>query len=136
MVNKYAVLDGGVVTNLIVWDGETELPSELGTPVVATSEVSIGWWYDGSDFSSPPEPEKAQAEISLLNLSSAQSEYDKATTKINSLNERIQDADFNDVTEDVVKASLSEWTGYRKALRAYLKSDGLSILPASPVVIK
>lgn len=136
MVNKYAVIDGGAVTNLIVWDGETELPSELGKPVVATSEVSIGWRYDGSDFSSPLEPEKTQTEISLLNLSSAQSEYDKATAKINSLNERIQDADFNGVTEDAVKTSLSEWTGYRKELRAYLKSDGLGILPVSPGDIK
>ena len=136
MVSKYAVIEDGIVVNLIVWDGKNALSPDLGEPVVASDNISIGWRYDGSDFSSPPEPEKTQAEISLLNLSSAQSEYDKATTKINSLNEHIQDADFNDVTEDVVKESLSEWTGYRKALRAYLKSDGLSILPASPVVIK
>lgn len=132
MANKYAVIDGGVVINLIVWDGETELPSELGTPVAATSEVSIGWGYDGKNYSSPSEPEKSQDDISLLNLATAQSEYDKATAKINSLTERIQDTDFKDVTEIVVKSSLAEWTNYRKELRAYLNSDGLNDLPASP----
>lgn len=132
MVNKYAVIEGGIVVNLIVWDGKNSLPADLGKPVAASEGVSIGWGYDGTDFSSPPEPEKTQTEISLSNLAAAQSEYDKATVKINSLNERIQDTDFNDVTESAVRSSLAEWTNYRKELRGYLNSDGLNDLPTSP----
>lgn len=129
MVNKYAVIEGGIVVNLIVWDGKSALPPESGEPVAAGDGVSIGWGYNGSEFSSPPESVKTQAEISRLNLSLAQSEYDKSTAKINALNERIQDADFNDVTENAVRSSLEEWTGYRKELRAYLNSDGSGALP-------
>ncbi|MEX9827604.1 hypothetical protein [Raoultella planticola] len=132
MVNKYAVIEDGVVVNLIVWDGKSTLPQEISEPVAATDGVRIGWGYNGSDFYSPPEPEKTQDEISLLNLATAQSEYDKATAKINSLNERIQDTDFNDVTESAVRSSLAEWTNYRKELRSYLTSDGLNSLQTPP----
>ncbi|EMO6449565.1 hypothetical protein RNH54_005666 [Raoultella planticola] len=132
MVNKYAVIEDGVVVNLIVWDGKNSLPADLGKPVAASEEVGIGWGYNGTDFSSPPEPEKTQAEISLSNVATAQSKYDKATVKINSLNERIQDNDFNNVTESAVRSSLAEWTNYRKELRSYLASDGLKSLPVPP----
>lgn len=52
---KYAVVQEGIVENLVVWDGNTEtwLPPEGATAVLVPdgTMVSIGYAYDGTEFS-------------------------------------------------------------------------------------
>lgn len=51
----WAVIDGGVVVNLIVWDGETDWSPGAGLTVVSAEPgVAIGWTWDGERFAPPP----------------------------------------------------------------------------------
>ena len=48
---RAAVVEDGKVVNVIVVDGEH--PSWI----ICGDDVAIGWAYDGSEFTPPPEPE-------------------------------------------------------------------------------
>jgi hypothetical protein len=62
---NYALIQGGIVINVIVWDGNTETwapPSDVSAVLLpAGSEVGIGWSYDGANFAppSPPSPQES-----------------------------------------------------------------------------
>jgi hypothetical protein len=53
----YAVVENGVVVNLVLWDGDTAIwqPPEGSTavPVPIDVYVTIGSLYDGTSFSNP-----------------------------------------------------------------------------------
>ncbi|WP_456309764.1 hypothetical protein [Serratia proteamaculans] len=133
MNDIYAVVDKGVVVNLVVWDGESEWAPEAGKAVLCGIDVGIGWLYDGERFTAPI-IEKTPEELSMENMSTARSEYERATVSITALNEQIEDADYSGTTEDTVKTELTAWTEYRKKLRAYIKSgDGSHALPERPI---
>lgn len=63
------------------------------------------------------------------NLQTAQSEYNVSTLKIDALSQQIEDEDGDLPT---LEATKTQWTNYRKSLRAYLKTDGSGELPTSP----
>jgi hypothetical protein len=55
-VGRYAIVIDTNVTNIVLWDGQCEVPSNL-TMVEITDEmppVGIGWKYDGSEWIEPP----------------------------------------------------------------------------------
>lgn len=135
MGNVYAVVDKGVVANLVVWDGESEWAPDVGKAVLCGADVGIGWLYDGEKFT-PPVIVKTPEELSIENMSVARSQYDRATVSITALNEQIEDADYDGTTEEAVKAGLAAWTDYRKQLRAYIKAgDGSKQLPSAPMML-
>ncbi|MEQ4883718.1 hypothetical protein, partial [Escherichia coli] len=49
----YAVVQNGVVTNLVVWDGKSEFKQEKADIVKCVGDVGIGWLYDGKKFIKP-----------------------------------------------------------------------------------
>jgi hypothetical protein len=52
-MNTYAIVNSGIVTNLIVWDGVTPYnpgPGNILVEVPAGLNVDIGWTYDGTNF--------------------------------------------------------------------------------------
>ena len=52
----YAVIENGVVVNMVVWDGHTAwvpLPGREAIQLQDGSTVSIGWTWDGTNFSPP-----------------------------------------------------------------------------------
>lgn len=56
MMQNYAVVNAGLIVNVIVWDGITEYVLPEWMTVVAIppdSLAAIGWSWDGSSFSSP-----------------------------------------------------------------------------------
>jgi len=138
MMADYAIIKDGVVKNVIVWDGKGDLFSEYSTyeikkgqqvgPGFSAEQNSSGHW----EFKAPViviTPEEQAA----LNLQLAQSEYVRASAKITALNERIEDEDYSGTTEAAVKAELTLWTTYRKALRAYSSAaDGDAAFPSAP----
>lgn len=63
------------------------------------------------------------------NLNKAQEQYEIATSNIDALSQQIEDEDGDLPT---LEATKTQWTNYRKGLRAYLKTDGSSELPTSP----
>lgn len=52
---KYAIINDGVVANVIEWDGKSAWTSPDGTTLAPLGEspAGPGWTYDGNDFSAP-----------------------------------------------------------------------------------
>jgi hypothetical protein len=51
---NYAIINNGVVENVIVWDGESEYPNSTALINLASHpEVCPGYTYDGTTFSPP-----------------------------------------------------------------------------------
>lgn len=139
MSKTYAVIENGMVINVIVWDGKASmvwggdhlaiqiLQSGTGT---SAPTPGIGWSYANGVFTPPPSPPLTPENIAAKNLAQAQAAYNVATSKITALNEQIADADYAGTTEAEVSAALISWTDYRKQLRAYIKTgDGRLALP-------
>jgi hypothetical protein len=63
---NYAVVKGGVVDNMIVWDGVRELSIPGSELVLATADTRIGGSWDGNVFTfvepTPPEPTAAEVQ--------------------------------------------------------------------------
>ncbi|EEZ7155756.1 hypothetical protein FQG50_04760 [Escherichia coli] len=53
MSDIYAVVQNGVVTNLVVWDGKSWFKPEKADIVKCVGDVGIGWLYDGEQFIKP-----------------------------------------------------------------------------------
>lgn len=119
----YALIEDGVVTNTIVWDGPESSPMEFGEGVTFAeipdgdgNSPSMGWSYDGKLFSAPPLTDdeiaaNTQAAIDA-NTSLKQALIAQATVAIAPL----QDAVDLDEATDVETASLKSWKQYRVAL--------------------
>lgn len=141
MSKTYAVIENGMVVNVIIWDGKTsmgwggdQLTIQIAQSGVGTSTPmpGIGWSYENGVFTPPPSPPLTPENIAAKNLALAQVEYNLATAKITALNEQIADADYAGTTEAEVNADLIAWTNYRKNLRAYIKeNDGSKDLPVA-----
>lgn len=58
MSDTYAVVENGVVTNIIIWDGGGEWSPDSGKAVKVKRECGIGWIYDGKSFTPPALGEK------------------------------------------------------------------------------
>ena len=62
---RYAVVQDGVVDNMIVWDGVNELSIPNSELIEATDDARIGGSWDGNvfTFSASPSPEPTEEEI-------------------------------------------------------------------------
>ncbi|MEB1007762.1 hypothetical protein VC862_24590 [Citrobacter braakii] len=140
MSQTYAVIENGMVVNVIIWDGKAtmgcggqqsliQIPQSGGGPT-----PGIGWSYADGVFTPPPSPPLTPESMAAKNLALAQAAYNVATAKITALNEQIADADYAGTTEDEVNDELTAWTDYRKQLRSYIKeNDGSKDFPVAPV---
>ncbi|MEZ0602968.1 hypothetical protein ACAX43_12555 [Paraburkholderia sp. IW21] len=56
---RFAVIQNGLVSNIIMWDGASTLALPNGATTVQladTQNVGVNWAYDGAAFSAPPQP--------------------------------------------------------------------------------
>lgn len=55
VTSNYAIVENGTVTNVVVWDGNTEdwQPPSGAQAVPATGDAVIGATYDGAKFTPP-----------------------------------------------------------------------------------
>lgn len=57
-INRYAIVENGMVTNVILWDGNTETwQPPMGSTanlLPNDSPVGPGWTFDGTDYAGPP----------------------------------------------------------------------------------
>lgn len=137
-MSAYALIKDGVVVNAVLWDGEGDLFQEFDTYEIGDGET-VGPGYSAKKDSkgkwtfSAPVIEISPEEQANKNIQDALSSYDRASVKITSLNEVIEDEDYLSFSEEDVRAELATWTSYRKAIRAYIaKGDGKVALPKSP----
>lgn len=57
MSDRYAVLDGDAVVDVVLWDGQSEYPGSERL-VACPEEVSVGWAREGGAWA-PPHAEEA-----------------------------------------------------------------------------
>ncbi len=56
-MSRYAIVESGVVTNVIIWDGQGDFfPSMTVILLLDDSQVGPGYTYDGTTFTAPPSP--------------------------------------------------------------------------------
>jgi len=54
---RYAIIKDGTVTNVIIWDGETDLGITDQLVELGDNRAGVGWAYDGENFVAPLEEE-------------------------------------------------------------------------------
>ncbi|MFT4064263.1 hypothetical protein [Paraburkholderia sp.] len=88
-MSKYALVRDGVVVNLTLWDGASQVDFGAGvTAVAATDAVQIGYGYDGSKFIAPA------PQVTVTPIPSAQELADKI--------------------DDLVASIYSNWTRFQQ----------------------
>ncbi|MDL4913725.1 MAG: tail fiber assembly protein [Enterobacterales bacterium endosymbiont of Blomia tropicalis] len=67
MSTSYAVIENGMIVNVIAWDGETEFTVPDNQQLINISDISeqpgIGWAYSDGEFTAPPPPERSHDEL-------------------------------------------------------------------------
>jgi hypothetical protein len=60
-MNKYAVVVNGVVTNVALWDGQTDWAPD-GEVILLADGISAGpkWTYSNGIFTEPVDPEEQE----------------------------------------------------------------------------
>ncbi|EKS5466246.1 hypothetical protein QB691_000112 [Escherichia coli] len=59
-MKEWAVVENGIVVNVVLWDGISEWHAgedQEVIEVVGDSQAGIGWTYSGGEFVPPPELE-------------------------------------------------------------------------------
>lgn len=58
-MNRYAIIESGTVTNVVIWDGEAECAAIPADAVKLDdgSPVGPGYTFEGTSFAAPPAPE-------------------------------------------------------------------------------
>lgn len=137
-MGKYALVEGGVVKNIIEWEGPDASPVDFGNGVVAIEYdeknlAGIGYTYKDGVFTAPPATEaeiKNQKEMERLNNSAAK-EYlmSEASQKISVL----QDAVNLCMATDEEGVALPLWKEYRVLLsRINADTSGIIAFPQKP----
>lgn len=114
---RYVIVDisTGMVTNMIVWDGEAEWAPEEGSVAIQSEDAQTGWTYADGVFTSPPvpEPEPPTAEQILEgNTMRRDALLAEATLAIAPLQDAV---DLEDATSSEV-ALLRKWKQFRVAV--------------------
>lgn len=123
MSNAYALIEDGIVTNTIVWEGPEVAPVDFGEGVTYAeipdsegNQPSTGWLYDGQVFSAPPltaeEIAAKKAQKIASNIEMKAYLIAQATIAIAPLQDAV---DLDDAT-DTETASLKSWKQYRVAV--------------------
>ncbi|EGX8866034.1 tail fiber assembly protein [Escherichia coli] len=64
---SYAVIENGMVVNVIAWNGEAEFTVPDNQQLINISDISehpgIGWAYSDGGFTAPPTPERSHDEL-------------------------------------------------------------------------
>lgn len=128
-MGNYAEVKEGVAVNTFVWDGVEEWEPPEGSEAVLIEEgadVSIGYLYDGTDFSAPPKPVPSPAEILAANTATKDALLAVATKAIAPLQDAV---DLDDATT-AETALLKKWKQYRVAVS---RMDLTVLNPSWPV---
>ncbi|MDU9496524.1 tail fiber assembly protein [Escherichia coli] len=91
---SYAVIENGMVVNVIVWDGEDEFTVPDNLQLINISDISeqpgIGWAYSDGVFTAPPTPERSHDELVVDAEQKKQSLIDAAMVNISVIQLKLQ----------------------------------------------
>lgn len=126
MSTTYAVIENGMVVNVIVWDGKAamnwggnQLTIQISQSGVGTSAPipGIGWSYADGVFTAPdiPEPVKSHDELVAQAEAEKRARIDAATSRIVIWQTKLL---MGRKLTDVESASLNAWIDYIDAVTA------------------
>ncbi|EGM0646947.1 tail fiber assembly protein, partial [Escherichia coli] len=87
---NYAVIENGVVTNIAVWDGESDWQQTNALVLPVSDNVRIGWYYEKGKFSPPTQPPKTHDELLREAEAQRQSLIDAAMASISLIQLKLQ----------------------------------------------
>ena len=91
---SYAVIENGMVVNVIAWDGEAEFTVPDNHQLINISDISdqpgIGWVYSDGVFTAPPTPERPHDELVADAEQKKQSLIDAAMANISVIQLKLQ----------------------------------------------
>ena len=108
----YAVYDeNGLISNIVMWDGQNEWTPPEGTTAVKINEsgAGIGWTYKDGVFTPPPAPEIPKEEL----IAHAEQQKSNLITEASQTIPTLQDAVDLEMATDDEKTQLLEWKKYR-----------------------
>lgn len=105
-----------------------------GTDITLSDTVKPSPYYsfnkDTLKWTQSAEQIKAEQKIkNKANLNKAQEQYESVSKTIQDYVDRLQDQDFEELSEEELKAAKSSLTDYRKKLRSYISTGDGSIDP-------
>ena len=113
---SYAVIENGMVVNVIVWDGEDEFTVPDNLQLINISDISeqpgIGWAYSDGVFTAPLPPERSHDEL----VADAELQKYALLTAANNSIAPLQDAVDLDIATDSEQSQLLAWKKYRVLL--------------------
>jgi len=141
---KYALVKGGSVENVIVWDGIPYTPATESQPAHGwsppdgyvtvnlddSSPVGPGWAYDGSTFSAPPveTPALSPADVVANNTAVRDGLLQQAATALAPLQMAVALGEATD--EETSQAKM--WVAFSRAVKAVDLSQASPMWPEPP----
>lgn len=128
---NYAVIENGMVVNVIVWDGVAGLGDGDQMIIETVDGCGIGWTYAGGEFIPPPVADQDPAELIASADAEKQNRLSYATNKIVVWQTKLL---MGRTLTDSESAELNAWMDYIDAVQAIDTSTAPDInWPESPV---
>ena len=109
---RYAVIEEGMVVNIILWDGKTEFPVPDWQSLINISDLSeqpaIGWAYSDGEFTAPPAPEPSYEDL----VSYAELKKRVLIEEVHTKTEMLRATLMLGRIKDDEKALLNDWVDY------------------------
>ncbi|MCK2326609.1 tail fiber assembly protein [Escherichia coli] len=115
MMANYAVIENGMVVNVIVWDGVAGLGDGDQMIIETVDGCGIGWTYAGGEFIPPPVADQDQAELIASADAEKQNRLSYATNKIVVWQTKLL---MGRTLTDSESAKLNAWMDYIDAVTA------------------
>lgn len=112
---NYAVIENGVVVNVIVWDGVAGLGDGDQMIIETVDGCGIGWTYAGGEFIPPPVADQDPAELIASADAEKQNRLSYATNKIVVWQTKLL---MGRTLTDSESAKLNAWMDYIDAVQA------------------
>ncbi|HFD7451603.1 tail fiber assembly protein [Escherichia coli] len=115
MMANYAVIENGMVVNVIVWDGVAGLGDGDQMIIETVDGCGIGWTYAGGEFIPPPVADQDPAELIASADAEKQNRLSYATNKIVVWQTKLL---MGRTLTDSESAKLNAWMDYIDAVQA------------------
>lgn len=112
---NYAVIENGMVVNVIVWDGVAGLGDGDQMIIETVDGCGIGWTYAGGEFIPPPVADQDPAELIASADAEKQNRLSYATNKIVVWQTKLL---MGRTLTDSESAELNAWMDYIDAVQA------------------
>lgn len=130
---NYAIVESGVVVNMVIWDGVAEWspnPGQTAVEIKDGVEVGIGYSFIAGKFVAPAVPAPTQKEL----VAEAEKQKAQILQTINETTQMWQTQLLLGLITDADKAALTLWMKYAQQVQAIDASSAPNILwPVAPL---